>query len=180
MTVDQAFTSFGLDSAQSIIITGELEEWSGIKCSPTLLYNYPTIEALAAFLDPENEVNQKDFASQKIQQNIDEIAIVGLDCRFPGASSKEMFWENLINGIDSIEEIPEDRWNVEKYYDPRKGMKGKMYTKWGGFIKDVKYFDHHFFHLHSREVEKMDPQQRLLLEVSWGALRGCRYCSFLA
>ena len=53
---------------------------------------------------------------------------------------------------------------------PVKECKGKMYTKWGGFIKDVKYFDHHFFHLHSREVEKMDPQQRLLLEVSWGAL----------
>ena len=170
VTVDQAFTSFGLDSAQSIIITGELEEWSGIKCSPTLLYNYPTIEALAAFLDPENEVKQTSFVSQKQLQQIDEIAIVGLDCRFPGASSKELFWENLINGIDSIEEIPEERWNVEKYYDPRKGMQGKMYTKWGGFIKDVKYFDHHFFHLHAREVEKMDPQQRLLLEVSWGAL----------
>ena len=93
VTVDQAFTSFGLDSAQSIIITGELEEWSGIKCSPTLLYNYPTIEALAAFLDPENEVKQTSFVSQKQLQQIDEIAIVGLDCRFPGASSKELFWK---------------------------------------------------------------------------------------
>lgn len=170
VTVDKEFTSFGLDSAQSIIITGELERWSGIECSPTLLYNYPNIESLAAFLDPKNEVNLKNFTSQQNYQNMDEIAIVGLDCRFPGASSKEEFWDNLIKGIDSIEEIPKERWDVEKYYDSRKGIKGKMYTKWGGFIKDVRGFDNHFFNLQSREVEKMDPQQRLLMEVSWGAL----------
>lgn len=35
-----------------------------------------------------------------------EIAVVGMACRFPGASGYDSFWENLIQGRNSISEIP--------------------------------------------------------------------------
>jgi thioester reductase-like protein len=98
------------------------------------------------------------------------IAIVGLGCRLPGANSPEAFWELLINGKDAMREIPGDRWDINKFYDPEPGKPGKISTRWGGFLDQVDGFDADFFGISPREAERMDPQQRLVLEVAWEAL----------
>jgi hypothetical protein len=41
----------------------------------------------------------------------DDIAIVGIACRFPGAKDYEEFWDNLMEGRSGIQEIPDDRWD---------------------------------------------------------------------
>jgi acyl transferase domain-containing protein len=47
------------------------------------------------------------------------IAIIGMGCRFPGdANSPEAFWKLLRDGVDAITEVPEDRWNLDNFYDP--------------------------------------------------------------
>ena len=48
-----SFDRYGLDSSATIGITGELEDWLGTKINPTLLYDYPTVEALAGHLVEE-------------------------------------------------------------------------------------------------------------------------------
>ncbi|NES02153.1 MAG: acyltransferase domain-containing protein [Okeania sp. SIO2F4] len=99
------------------------------------------------------------------------IAIIGTGCRFPGgANDPELFWQILRNGVDTIQEVPSDRWNVDAYYDPTPETPGKTYTRKGGFLSKIDEFDAEFFGLHPREVTSMDPQQRLLLEVSWETL----------
>ncbi|EAZ91776.1 type I polyketide synthase [Crocosphaera chwakensis] len=99
------------------------------------------------------------------------IAIVGMGCRFPGGiNSPAAFWEGLCQGIDAITDIPENRWNIDAYYDNNPDTPGKSYSKRGGFIDKVDEFDGAFFGLSPREINPMDPQQRLLLEVSWEAL----------
>ena len=99
------------------------------------------------------------------------IAIIGMGGRFPGAGSPEEFWKLLYHGVDAITEIPKERWDVDRYYDPDPNAPGKMYTRCGGFIQQpVDQFDPQFFGISPREAEGMDPQQRLLLEVSWEAL----------
>src|SRR5512134_2133462 len=105
------------------------------------------------------------------KQHTESIAIVGMSCRFPGgADSPESFWQLLQNGVDAITEVPPDRWDINAYYDPDPEKPGKMSTRWGGFLKDVKGFDPHFFGIAPREAAGMDPQQRLLLELCWEAL----------
>ncbi len=98
------------------------------------------------------------------------IAVIGLGCRFPGAPNPDAFWQLLRDGGDAISEVPEDRWNVDAFYDPDPAMPGKMSTRWGGFLGGVDGFDPEFFGISPREAARMDPQQRLLLQVAWEAL----------
>jgi acyl carrier protein len=55
MHIDRPLADYGLDSRTALSLSGELEEWLGRELSPTLLWDYPTIEALSAHLagDPD-------------------------------------------------------------------------------------------------------------------------------
>ena len=99
------------------------------------------------------------------------IAIVGMACRFPGDGEDiEGFWNSLITGRDCMSEVPADRWDIDALYSPDADSAGKMYTRQGGFIRDIDKFDAAFFNIHPREAERIDPQQRMILETSWEAL----------
>jgi acyl transferase domain-containing protein/acyl carrier protein len=104
------------------------------------------------------------------------IAVIGMGCRFPGgANSPEAFWQLLLEGRDAISEIPNDRWNVQAYYDPEVEASGKMSTRWGGFMSQIDQFDPALFGITPREAATMDPQQRIMLEVCWEALERAGY-----
>ncbi|WP_159926718.1 MULTISPECIES: type I polyketide synthase [Nocardia] len=97
-----------------------------------------------------------------------DIAIVGLDCRFPQAPDPAALWRLLIDGRDVISEVPASRWNAAEYHDPA-GAPGTINTRSGGFLDDADAFDAAFFGITPREAEAMDPQQRLLLHATWRA-----------
>lgn len=99
------------------------------------------------------------------------IAIVGIGCRFPGgAVDAESYWDMLMAGRDGIVDVPVDRWDVSRFYDPDPAKPGKTYVKRGGFLdRRLEEFDAAFFGISPREAEVIDPQQRLLLEVTWEA-----------
>ncbi len=101
-----------------------------------------------------------------------DLAIIGMACRFPGgANSPEEYWDLLSRGVDCISEIPSNRWDIEKYYDPDETKPGKSYVKRAGIInQDIKMFDPMFFGISAKEAMELDPQQRLLLEVGWEAV----------
>ena len=100
------------------------------------------------------------------------IAIVGMSCRFPGAADTlDSYWDLLQRGACAIREIPKNRWSLDGFYDPRPDIPTRSYSKWGGFLTDVKSFDPAFFDLSPREAEAMDPQQRILLEVAYEAVQ---------
>ncbi len=101
----------------------------------------------------------------------DPIAVIGMGCRFPGeADTPAQFWENLTNGVCSITEVPGHRWNMDNYTGSGPESRGKISSKYGGFIKGIDQFDASFFKISPIEARGMDPQQRLLLEVTWEAL----------
>jgi acyl transferase domain-containing protein len=103
---------------------------------------------------------------------IEPIALVGIGCRFPGGvHHAQSFWDLLKEGRDAVVDVPPDRWNLRRFYDPDASKPGKMYVKQGGFLKQrIDAFDALFFGIAPREAECIDPQQRLLLETSWEAL----------
>ena len=167
----EPFTAFGLVSKDAVSLSGELEAWLGRRLSPTLLYNYSSIGAVARHLAEEPEpVDPGRQSSGTQQRGAEPLAIIGLGCRFPGASDPESFWQFLREGGDAITEVPTERWDPQTFYDPKVGVPGKMNTRWGGFLKQVDQFDPQFFGIAPREARRINPQQRLLLEVVWEAL----------
>src|ERR1700744_6434902 len=103
-------------------------------------------------------------------ESIPRFAIVGYAARFPGAASADEFWDVLRQGRDAISEVPQDRWDVEEFFDPEPGTPGKVVTRRAGFVDDVAGFDAPFFGMSAREVRLMDPQHRILPETAWRAV----------
>lgn len=94
----------------------------------------------------------------------DAIAIIGLAGIYPQAASIEMFWQNIVEGVDTITEVPLSRWN----HDALTSESGLgVYSRWGGFIEHAARFDAEFFGITPREAELMDPQERLFLQTAW-------------
>lgn len=119
----------------------------------------------------QNALKQIQDLRGQLKTQTEPIAIVGMGCRFPGgADTPDKLWQLLRNRHDAITEIPSDRWSLETFYHNKPATPGKISTRYGGFIGNLKEFDADFFGIAPREAISLDPQQRLLLEVTWEAL----------
>ncbi len=104
-------------------------------------------------------------------ETVAPIAVIGMACRLPGGiDSPQRLWGALLRGDDMVGEIPLDRWDADKFYDPEPGVPGRSVTRWGAFLDGVGGFDCDFFGMTEREAIAIDPQHRLLLESSWDAI----------
>ncbi len=108
--------------------------------------------------------------STKVSNSTGSIAIISVSGRYPGgANSPALLWELLKQGRDGISEADWSRWD-ESWHHAEKGRKGRVYTRSGGFLDDIRGFDAEFFGISPREAAQIDPQQRLLLELTWELL----------
>lgn len=172
----------GMDSLLVIDLRVKLGQDFGQEFESTLLFDYPSIATLTAFLLnclPEysdwrsvETPTQRPTSSAAIPAIADGvIAVVGMACRFPGgANTPEEFWELLKSGSDAVSAIPQERWDNSKYYDRERGKHGKIYVAEGCFVDEVDQFYPGRFGISGIEAELMDPQQRMLLDVSYEAL----------
>ncbi len=103
------------------------------------------------------------------RQTSEPIAIIGADCRVPGADSPQALWTLLLEKRDAIVSIPATRWNSDELYDADPLVEGTVATRWAGII-DALAFDADFFGISAEEALHMDPQQRVFLEVAYRAL----------
>jgi polyketide synthase PksN len=116
-------------------------------------------------------VNSTAAAVPPAQQ---DIAIIGMAGRYPGARNHREFWTNLKQGKDCINEIPKSRWDWSRF-DGIESPSGRKLSKWGGFIDDPACFDPQFFRISPAEAELLDPQERLFLETCWEAIEDAGY-----
>jgi iturin family lipopeptide synthetase A len=102
-----------------------------------------------------------------------EIAVIGMAARFPGASNINEFWDNLINGTETLtfysdKELKEAGIKDEMIKDP-------AYVKSYGWLGDIEFFDYSFFGYTPLEAEIMDPQLCILHECAIQALEHAGY-----
>ena len=102
------------------------------------------------------------------------IAIVGMSALFPDAPNLHQYWDNIVNKIDSIVDVPESRWNIEDYYDLDAETADKTYCKRGGFLPDID-FNPLEFGIPPNILEVTDVTQLLGLMVAKSAMEDAGY-----
>ena len=106
---------------------------------------------------------------------------MGMACVMPGAPDVEAFWANIVDGVDSVTEVPATRWNLATHYDPDHdssargaGRDPMSVSKWGGFVPDVG-FDALRWGIPPASLASIDPAQLMALEAAAGALEDAGY-----
>lgn len=91
----------------------------------------------------------------------DKIAIIGMVGRFPGANSMEAFWDVVVRGTETIEDIPLD--TVARHIGIRAASHPE-YVARAGMVANPLMFDRELFGMSARETELTNPQHRVFLE----------------
>ncbi len=158
---------FGIGSLQAVRLAAELEEWLGRKLAPTLVYDYPTIDALARF--PRGRIDRRPDRAG-LPRNVaadgrEPIAIIGIGCRFPGADGPDAFWRTACETAPRRSaRVPASRWDRARPerpgHPPARRDSSEQSTDSTRTSSAYR----------PREAVFVDPQQRMLLEVAWEAL----------
>ena len=198
LSADEPLGNYGLDSIMIVSLNQLLAPIFG-ELSKTLMYEYETLAALGEYLLEDyaaecarwiglDEASPSAVAAPRTERRrvkrkrlkaaVDDIAIIGLAGRYPGANNIDAYWERLKAGDDCISEIPDDRWAMEGFFEPdmeQAVAQGKSYSKWGGFIEGHADFDPLFFGISPREAQNVDPQERLFLTCCWQVIEDAGY-----
>ena len=150
--------------------------------SNSAVFDYPTVASLGGHivegLDASNGAGgtvpgelPAPAARPRSRSVGDSIAIVGMACKFPGASDLSAYWNILESGRETITD-------GRKEPGPWSGLTGDPKAedpayRLGGFIDGIDQFDARFFGIQPVSARTMDPQQRMLLETTWHALEDC-------
>lgn len=97
-----------------------------------------------------------------------DIAIVGLAVRVPGANTPEQYWQNLRDGVESVQFYSDNE--LKERGIPPERLKNPHYIKAGAPLDDVAGFDPEFFGFSPKEAGILDPQHRQFYECAWEAL----------
>src|ERR1700730_6972031 len=98
------------------------------------------------------------------------ISLIGIGCPCPwDVNARESSCELLVEGREAVSDVPPDRWNVERFYDPEPGVVGKTIARRGGFVDGLDQFDPQFFGISLREWPYGWLVHRMLLGTNWEA-----------
>jgi acyl transferase domain-containing protein/acyl carrier protein/ubiquinone/menaquinone biosynthesis C-methylase UbiE len=139
----------------------------------------PVVEEISVEPWPELKPLKEKYLRQSIRwsgesKEIEDIAVIGLSGRYPMAGDTAEFWNNLKQGKDCITEIPPNRWDYQRFWEPGTGN-SSIYCRWGGFLENIDQFDPLLFNISPREAANIDPQERLFLETVWATLEDAGY-----
>ncbi|MBI9088008.1 MAG: SDR family NAD(P)-dependent oxidoreductase [Desulfobacterium sp.] len=122
---------------------------------------FRNLGALEIFSSDHNSIN-------------DEIAVIGMGCILPGASSPDQLWESILEKRYAIQEIPDTRMRHDLYFDPDKSAEDKSYTLMAGLVDDYK-FDGERFGYTEEKAARLSRSQQMLLEATYQAVTDAGY-----
>lgn len=185
LTKDDNFFEVGGNSYSLMLVANKMSDLLGETIEVTLLFEYPTVNSISHYLnlDSDTEVKITDVVS-KVSENhsrdemsltqqeefsqSDQIAIVGLSGTFPGAGSVREFWNNILQGQESIKNLTEEELLAAGI--SQTDIVNPNYVKAKGCLDSIDSFDYEFFGMTKRDAELMDPQIRLLMQCCYNAL----------
>jgi amino acid adenylation domain-containing protein len=180
--VNDNFFDLGGHSLHLIQIQNKLRTVLNREISIVQLFRYPTVHLMAQHLSNEStgpalvqpvSNRGKPRRRRAYRPEEAEIAIIGMSGRFPGAENIDEFWQNLRDGVESIQFFTDQELLAAGV--PPALIQNPDYVKARGVLPDVELFDASFFGFNPKEAAVTDPQQRLFLECAWEAIETAGY-----
>lgn len=169
---DKPFQDYGVDSIILLQVLHRMNQQLSTQLDPSILYEFSTLQSLSKWLvktQSKSLSNLIAIAEEELQEEApsatafpiakdaralsEEVAVIGMSCRFPGAESLEGYWRLLSEGRSAIGLIPEDRWSEPSSF-------------YAALLENATDFDCHYFQISEEDARGMDPQALLLLEES--------------
>jgi len=173
ISITDNFFELGGHSLLIIDVVRQIEERLGYEMLVTDFFSYPNIKEMAAFLAHGSSFEPQTYPREIVKEQIHEIAVIGMACRFPNATNKEQFWHNLVEGKETINSFS-DMELFEAGEQPSE-FEHPSYVRRRGLLDDAATFDNDLFNYTPREAEMIDPQQRVFLQEAYHALEDAGY-----
>ncbi|MEW5848272.1 MAG: SDR family NAD(P)-dependent oxidoreductase [Myxococcota bacterium] len=97
-----------------------------------------------------------------------QLAVVGMACRLPGAPNLEAFWRLLVEGTVALEPLQPDRWDPATYADELPDGRAQSFL--GGVLKDFRV-DFAALHLPPLQTERLHRMEKVAVATMTEALR---------
>lgn len=131
------------------------------------LFKVQELSELTKKIKDSYQKKERDWQWNRTQ-DIEEVAIVGMALKVPGADNLSEFWENIKMGVESIGEFPPKRRTLY-------GMQSDCEIPRGGYLEEIDTFDNRFFGVIDREAIAMPPSQRIFLQTAYEAFEDAGY-----
>lgn len=167
--IEDNFFDLGGTSLLAMQVIPEINQALSSDISIAQFFNLATVSALAKRADDGHQAKpaSQAWTAKPRRSEQRDVAIIGFACRVPGADDVDEFWQNLVDGKETITFFTDD----ELHHSVDEELKANThYVKARGTINHHHCFDHEFFGLSSREADILDPQQRVLIELSHTAI----------
>ncbi len=171
--IQEQFFEIGGTSILSIRLLTEINSKLNLNLNVADIFSYPTIEKLSAFISNTSTYPKEVKKLPVIDSKPQDIAIIGMSCRFPDADTVDAYWNNIISGHESIQDFTDE--DIRSSNFNRQRHESENLIKTGVLLNGIKNFDADFFEMTPREAELLDPQQRLLMECVQHALDDAGY-----
>ncbi|MCP5007373.1 MAG: SDR family NAD(P)-dependent oxidoreductase, partial [Planctomycetes bacterium] len=192
LDVQTCFAEYGVDSIFLAQIHRKINKELELELEPSILLEHSTIQDLSSWLQmthpgaiskqfslepslqdsKEGTVHEPKIIepiktrsihlSRRTRATKEEIAVVGMACRFPGAPTLHEYWDLLSRGKSAIAPVAQDCWGMQTDY-------------YAALVDEIYGIDPHFFMIPPEDVRAMDPQALVLLEESLKAIYHAGY-----
>ncbi len=158
---------------QGMYMLGQIAALRRGSCTLRELHESVTTAAVDQLRIRESRVDVLVEPPEHIPPTLD-IAIIGMSCLLPGATDAHTYWDNILAKRDLIEEVPADRFEVDRWFDTDPAARDKIYSRWGGFVPHI-LFDPLRYGIPPAALKSIEPMQLLALELVARALNNAGY-----
>ena len=168
--LNENWIELGLDSIGLVDFSSKLNQKFGkslgMKVTPAFFFSHPNLDKLVSGVF-KNESAKNQFvkktsvmssSNSEPKNQIEDIAIISMGGRFPGADTLDELWEIISKGKSTINPI--SNWRLSQW----ESLMGTFNSNINcGFLNRINEFDPLFFEIPPVDAQTIDPRQRILL-----------------